>query len=195
MSYYANEWLDFLARWLHVVAAIVWIGTSFYFIALDNHLRPPSDGRGDLTEAWEIHGGGFYRVEKYRVAPPQLPEPLYWFKWEAYTTWLSGVALYVVVFFIHWVAFIVHRTIACSVNVARLAFFAARAAFWAASRAKCMAFFKSDLIRTTISRNLRKSHTFFSYGLSASPFPLFPPVKSVSTCHTPADALQANQTV
>jgi uncharacterized membrane protein len=100
---YANEWLQFLARWLHVVAGIVWIGTSFYFVALDNHLRPPVDAgdaeRGVGGESWEVHGGGFYRVEKYRVAPPRLPEALHWFKWEAYWTWLSGFALMVVLYY------------------------------------------------------------------------------------------------
>jgi uncharacterized membrane protein len=100
---YANEWLSFLARWLHVVAGIVWIGTSFYFVALDNHLRPSPD-RGDAErgvggEAWEVHGGGFYRVEKYPVAPPRLPDVLHWFKWEAYTTWLSGFALLIVLYY------------------------------------------------------------------------------------------------
>jgi uncharacterized membrane protein len=97
---YANEWLSFLARWLHVVAGIVWIGTSFYFVALDNHLRPPAkpvEGAGG--EAWEVHGGGFYRVEKYPVAPPRLPDVLHWFKWEAYTTWLSGFALLIVLYY------------------------------------------------------------------------------------------------
>jgi uncharacterized membrane protein len=88
---YANEWLSFLARWLHVVAGIVWIGTSFYFVALDNHLR---DG-----QTWEIHGGGFYRIEKYTPAPPRLPDVLHWFKWEAYTTWLSGFALIVFLYY------------------------------------------------------------------------------------------------
>jgi uncharacterized membrane protein len=97
---YANEWLSFLARWLHVVAGIVWIGTSFYFVALDNHLRPaPEPGEGVGGEAWEVHGGGFYRVEKYPVAPPRLPEVLHWFKWEAYTTWLSGFALLVFLYY------------------------------------------------------------------------------------------------
>jgi uncharacterized membrane protein len=100
---YANEWLQFLARWLHVVAGIVWIGTSFYFVALDNHLRAPADARdaerGVGGESWEVHGGGFYRVEKYRVAPPRLPEVLHWFKWEAYWTWLSGFALMVVLYY------------------------------------------------------------------------------------------------
>ena len=84
------EWGNLLFRWLHVIAAIAWIGGSFYFIALDNHLEAPRDPRdaerGVGGEAWEIHGGGFYRVEKYRVAPPSLPSPLHWFKWEAYIT-------------------------------------------------------------------------------------------------------------
>src|SRR2546423_13165211 len=91
---YAGDWLHLIIRWLHVTAAIAWIGASFYFIALDYHLRPPRQGGTTAEdvggETWEIHGGGFYRVEKYRVAPPSLPSPLYWFKWEAYTTWLSG---------------------------------------------------------------------------------------------------------
>ncbi len=102
---YWNDWLDFLLRWLHVVAGIVWIGTSFYFVALDNHLRPPRSRRdvdeGVGGESWEIHGGGFYRIQKYRVAPAELPEPLHWFKWEAYTTWLSGFALLVTLYYLH----------------------------------------------------------------------------------------------
>jgi uncharacterized membrane protein len=100
---YVWDWADLLLRWLHVVAAIVWIGTSFYFVALDNHLRPPRTSRdrdeGVAGDAWEIHGGGFYRVQKYRVAPETLPEPLHWFKWEAYTTWMSGFALLVVLYY------------------------------------------------------------------------------------------------
>ena len=98
-------WGDLLFRWLHVIAAMAWIGASFYFIALDNHLEPPKDPddakRGVGGEAWEVHGGGFYRVEKFRVAPERLPEPLHWFKWEAYTTWLSGFALFIVVYYSH----------------------------------------------------------------------------------------------
>src|SRR5262249_26033023 len=88
-DYWRNR-ADLLFRWPHITAAIAWIGASFYFIALDNHLEPPKDPvdakRGVSGEAWEIHGGGFYRVEKFRLAPERLPEPLYWFKWEAYTT-------------------------------------------------------------------------------------------------------------
>jgi uncharacterized membrane protein len=99
-----------------VIAAMAWIGASFYFIALDNHLEPPKDPdvskRGVAGEAWEIHGGGFYRVEKFRLAPAQLPEPLHWFKWEAYTTWLSGFALFVVVYYSHATAYMVDPAVA-----------------------------------------------------------------------------------
>jgi uncharacterized membrane protein len=116
MDPYANEWLDLLVRWLHVVAAIAWIGSSFYFIALDNHLRPPKDEadaeRGVGGEAWEIHGGGFYQVQKYRVAPKTLPEPLYWFKWEAYTTWLSGFALLIVLYYFNANTYLIDKSVA-----------------------------------------------------------------------------------
>ena len=113
---YTNEWLDLLVRWLHVIAAIAWIGASFYFIALDNHLRPPKDQaddeRGVGGEAWEIHGGGFYQVQKYRVAPGTLPEPLHWFKWEAYTTWLSGFALLIVLYYVNANTYLIDRSVA-----------------------------------------------------------------------------------
>ena len=116
MDPYANEWLDFLARWLHVVAGIAWIGTSFYFVAVDNHLRSPEDPadarRGVAGEEWEIHGGGFYQVQKYRVAPPKLPDPLYWFKWEAYTTWLSGFALLIVLYYVNAGTYLVDKSVA-----------------------------------------------------------------------------------
>jgi uncharacterized membrane protein len=116
MDPYANEWLDLLVRWLHVVAAIAWIGSSFYFIALDNHLRPPKDEadaeQGVGGEAWEIHGGGFYQVQKYRVAPKTLPEPLYWFKWEAYTTWLSGFALLIVLYYFNANTYLIDKSVA-----------------------------------------------------------------------------------
>jgi uncharacterized membrane protein len=99
LSPYTTGWLDLVFRWFHVIAAIAWIGASFYFVALDNHLEPV-EGRDDLTgETWEIHGGGFYRMEKYRVAPQRLPDTLHWFKWEAYWTWLSGFALFVVLYY------------------------------------------------------------------------------------------------
>jgi len=101
---YAGDWLHLIVRWLHITAAIAWVGASFYFIALDQSLRPPkrigAEGEGVGGEAWEIHGGGFYRVEKYRVAPRTLPAPLAWFKWEAYTTWLTGFALMVLLYYV-----------------------------------------------------------------------------------------------
>jgi len=96
-----GDWLHLVVRWLHVTAAIAWIGASFYFIALDQSLRPPataSEGVGG--EAWEIHGGGFYRVEKYRLAPRALPDRLQWFKWEAYTTFISGFFLLCLMYYI-----------------------------------------------------------------------------------------------
>jgi uncharacterized membrane protein len=109
---YLSDWLDLLLRWLHVVAAIVWIGTSFYFVALDNHLRKPKDEPDVAGEAWEVHGGGFYRVSKYQVMPRELPEPLHWFKWEAYTTWLSGFGLLVVLYYLHADTYLVDRSVA-----------------------------------------------------------------------------------
>src|SRR5439155_2281072 len=101
---YAGDWLHLIIRWLHVTAAIAWVGASFYFIALDQSLRAPrrpgAEAEGVGGEAWEIHGGGFYRVEKYRIAPRTLPAPLAWFKWEAYTTWLTGFALMVLLYYV-----------------------------------------------------------------------------------------------
>ncbi len=112
---YLTDWLDFVLRWLHVIAAIVWIGTSFYFVALDNHLRPPErradEEEGIGGEAWEVHGGGFYVVRKYRVAPRLVPEPLYWFKWEAYATWLSGFGLLVVLYYLNAGTYLVDRSV------------------------------------------------------------------------------------
>jgi uncharacterized membrane protein len=116
LSDYWWGWGNLLFRWLHVIAAMAWIGASFYFIALDNHLEPPKDpndaARGIGGEAWEVHGGGFYRVEKFRVAPQRLPEPLHWFKWEAYTTWLSGFGLFIVVYYSHASSYLIDRSVA-----------------------------------------------------------------------------------
>jgi len=113
---YALEWGNLLIRWLHVTAAMAWIGTSFYYIALDYHLiepkNPDAEEAGVGGEAWEIHGGGFYRVEKYRVAPRALPSPLHWFKWEAYTTWLSGFGLLIVLYYANANTYLVDRSVA-----------------------------------------------------------------------------------
>jgi uncharacterized membrane protein len=101
---YLKDVLDLVLRVLHVVAGIAWVGASFYFVRLDLSLRPPRDredaDKGVAGEYWSVHGGGFYHSQKYRVAPHELPEPLHWFKWEAYTTWLSGFALLVLLYYV-----------------------------------------------------------------------------------------------
>jgi uncharacterized membrane protein len=94
-----TEWVSVCLRWLHMVAAMAWIGASFYFIHLDLALEPVASTGGREAEAWEVHGGGFYRAVKYLVAPQTLPRHFTWFKWEAYSTWLSGFALLVVVYY------------------------------------------------------------------------------------------------
>jgi uncharacterized membrane protein len=98
---YLKDLADLVLRLLHVVAGIAWIGASFYFIRLDLGLAPPKEPKeGVAGEYWGVHGGGFYHSQKYQVAPPTLPEHLHWFKWEAYTTWLSGFALLVVLYWL-----------------------------------------------------------------------------------------------
>jgi uncharacterized membrane protein len=113
---YLRDWLDLLLRFLHVIAAIAWIGTSFYFVLLDQSLRPVEDSEdeeaGVAGELWEVHGGGFYKVQKFRVAPPRLPDHLAWFKWEAYTTWLSGFGLLVVLYYVEARAHLVDPRVA-----------------------------------------------------------------------------------
>jgi len=93
------EWLNLAIRWLHLTAGIAWIGSSFYFVWLDNHLTPPASGEAS-GELWSVHGGGFYHNQKYQVAPSQLPDRLHWFKWEAYFTWISGFSLLVLVYYV-----------------------------------------------------------------------------------------------
>jgi len=94
------EWLEFAIRWVHVITAIAWIGSSFYFIALDLGLRRHAGlPQGAHGEEWQVHGGGFYHIQKYLVAPSEMPEHLTWFKWESYATWLSGAALLFVVYY------------------------------------------------------------------------------------------------
>lgn len=96
-----QEWLDLIVRWVHVVTAIAWIGSSFFFMWLDSHLeKPAAPRRGIEGELWMTHSGGFYRVEKIKVAPDEMPRTLHWFKWEAAFTWISGVTLLVVVYYL-----------------------------------------------------------------------------------------------
>jgi uncharacterized membrane protein len=107
-----TEWLSLIVRWLHVVAGIGWIGSSFYFIHLDLSLKPraglPEGVKGD---AWQVHGGGFYHMVKYLVAPARMPDELTWFKWEAYTTWLSGFALLVIVYYLGAELYLIDKSV------------------------------------------------------------------------------------
>ncbi|WP_338849263.1 urate hydroxylase PuuD [Massilia sp. W12] len=103
---YFLDWANLLLRWLHLITGIAWIGASFYFVWLDNSLRPPAPGsdlaaKGVSGHLWAVHGGGFYNPQKYLVSPPELPQELHWFKWEAYATWLSGMALMCVAYYAH----------------------------------------------------------------------------------------------
>jgi uncharacterized membrane protein len=144
---YWEDWLELGVRWLHVIAGIVWIGTSFYFVALDNHLgRPRVEEEGVGGESWEIHGGGFYRISKYRVAPEELPEPLHWFKWEAYTTWLSGFGLLVVLYYANAETYLIDKSVADIPVAAAIAIsLIGLVAAWVAYDLACMAF-KSDVV-------------------------------------------------
>jgi uncharacterized membrane protein len=96
-----QEWLDLVVRWLHVITGIAWIGSSFFFMWLDSHLAAPAAPRKGIEgELWMTHSGGFYRVEKIKVAPDEMPRTLHWFKWEAAFTWMSGVTLLAIVYYI-----------------------------------------------------------------------------------------------
>ncbi|MFB2550565.1 urate hydroxylase PuuD [Ensifer soli] len=108
----AWEWLHFAVRWLHVITAIAWIGSSFYFIALDLGLvKRPHLPPGAYGEEWQVHGGGFYHIQKYLVAPASMPEHLTWFKWESYATWLSGFALLCLVYYGGADLFLIDRSV------------------------------------------------------------------------------------
>jgi len=123
------EWLSFAVRWLHIITAIAWIGSSFYFIALDLGLRQrPGLPAGAHGEEWQVHGGGFYHIQKYLVAPAEMPEHLTWFKWESYATWLSGFAMLAVVYYAGADLFLIDRNVldvsqpvAIGISVASLA--------------------------------------------------------------------------
>ena len=117
MEGYILEWLNFLGRWFHMITGIAWIGASFYFIWLDSHLRTPrypeeADRLGLSGEVWALHGGGFYRAQKFKIAPPEMPEPLHWFKWEAYTTWLSGMFLMILIYYVQADVYLIDKRVA-----------------------------------------------------------------------------------
>ncbi|MTI17533.1 cysteine desulfurase [Rhodobacteraceae bacterium RKSG542] len=102
------DWLNLLFRWAHLIVGVGWIGTSFYFIALDLSLKKRANMKpGVMGTAWEVHGGGFYHVEKYSVAPKELPDDLIWYKWEAYLTWVTGFALLVLQYYFNASAYLI----------------------------------------------------------------------------------------
>lgn len=115
MESYLLDWANLLLRWLHVVTVIAWIGSSFYFVFLDSSLVPAADPQlrdeGVTGELWAVHGGGFYHPVKYAVAPPKLPPHLHWFFWESYSTWLSGFALFTVLYLWNASTFLVDRSL------------------------------------------------------------------------------------
>ena len=139
MDIVLTEWLSAILRWLHVIAGIAWIGSSFYFIHLDLSLKArqslPAGVKGD---AWQVHGGGFYQMIKFLVAPTQMPDELTWFKWEAYTTWLSGFALLVLVYYFNADLFLIDKSVLeMSAPIAAGIAFVTLAAAWLAYEALC----------------------------------------------------------
>ena len=129
MDVFLGEWLNLLLRWAHMIVGIGWIGTSFYFMALDyTLLKRERMNEGVLGTSWQVHGGGFYHIEKYAVAPATLPEVLHWFKWEAYLTWVTGFGLLIVQYYVHAQAFLIDPAVmplttlqATAISVASLA--------------------------------------------------------------------------
>ncbi|WDE03120.1 urate hydroxylase PuuD [Thalassomonas viridans] len=115
MDPYITEWLNLILRFAHLITGIAWIGASFYFVWLDNHLeKPPAwkEEKGIKGDLWAIHGGGFYEVAKYKLAPPQMPQTLHWFKWEAYTTWITGFLLLSLMFYVGAESYLIDKRVA-----------------------------------------------------------------------------------
>ena len=134
-----TEWLSLLVRWLHVVAGMAWIGSSFYFIHLDLSLKPRAGlQQGVQGDTWQVHGGGFYHMVKYLVAPARMPDELTWFKWEAYTTWLSGFALLVIVYYPGAELYLIDRSVLdLTAPVAAAVAFGSLVATWLLYEALC----------------------------------------------------------
>lgn len=145
MEAYVLDWINLLLRWTHVIVAIAWIGSSFYFVFLDNSLTPPIDqlskDKGVSGELWAIHGGGFYHPQKYAVAPKKIPDHLHWFYWESYSTWLTGFALFTVLYLYQASSFLIDRNLMdwtpVAAGAAALAFLVV---FWLVYDAICRLF-------------------------------------------------------
>ena len=115
MESYLFDWLQLVFRWLHLITGIAWIGASFYFVWLDNSLEEPPQWKKDKGikgDLWSIHGGGIYEVAKYELAPEKMPQTLHWFKWEAYTTWLTGMVLLIVIFYLGADSYLIDKRVA-----------------------------------------------------------------------------------
>lgn len=142
---YLMDWANLLLRWAHVITAIAWIGSSFYFVFLDNSLTKPTApdlvDKGVDGELWAVHGGGFYHPQKYLVAPRRLPQHLHWFYWESYSTWLTGFALFTVLYLFNAGTFLVDRTVHDWSTAAAIATsLGFLVAFWLAYDAVCRLF-------------------------------------------------------
>ena len=145
METYLLDWANLLLRWAHVITAIAWIGSSFYFVFLDSSLSPPTDpqlqAKGVDGELWAVHGGGFYNPQKYLVAPRSLPPNLHWFYWEAYSTWLTGFALFTVLYLFNAGSFLIDQSVyRWSPGAAIAAALGFLVAFWAVYDTICRAF-------------------------------------------------------
>ena len=115
MDAYIVDWLSLIFRWLHVITGIAWIGASFYFVWLDNSLQNPPQWKKDKGikgDLWAIHGGGIYEVAKYRLQPEKMPETLHWFKWEAYTTWITGMILLAIIYYLGADSYLIDKRVA-----------------------------------------------------------------------------------
>ena len=145
MDAYLLDWANLLLRWAHVITAIAWIGSSFYFVFLDNSLTPPVDAdlkeKGVNGELWAVHGGGFYHPQKYLVSPKKLPEHLHWFYWESYSTWLTGFGLFTVLYLFNAGSFLVDKSVHdWSAGAAIAAALGFLVAFWFVYDAICRLF-------------------------------------------------------
>ncbi len=144
---YIAEWLNLLVRWLHLITGIAWIGSSFYFVWLDNHLKPPADKSNPRIsgEVWSVHGGGFYHNQKYLQGPAQLPEELHWFKWEAYFTWMSGISMLAIVYWWGAEAYLIDKAVLdISPTVAILSSIALLAGGWLVYDRLCKTYLVED---------------------------------------------------